>query len=106
MPNPKRYKVHWSFRANEDLADIYEYIEEDSPEAADKVIDTLLDLGNSLSSFPQRFSREWSLEDAPLVFRFIPKWNYKIIYTVREEDDQVIIARVFNTTQDPGKLSV
>ncbi len=55
MPTSPRYKVVWSFRANEDLADIYEYIELDSPQAADKVIDVLLDLGNSLETFPSRF---------------------------------------------------
>jgi len=106
MPQPKRYKIYWSFKANEDLADIYADIEEDSLQAADKVIDALLDLGDSLETLPQRFAREWSLENAPLIFRFIPKWRYKIIYTIKEENDLVIIARVFNTSQSPDKLSV
>ena len=106
MAHPKKYKVYWSFQANEDLADIYAYIEEDSPAAADKVIDTLLDLGHSLATLPERFPREWDLEDAPLIFRFIPKWNYKIIYTVKEEEGLVIIARVFHASQNPNDLNV
>lgn len=105
MSDQKKYKVYWSFQANEDLADIYAYIEEDAPTAADKVIDTLLELGNSLETFPERFSIELNLEDAPTVFRFIPKWHYKIIYTVKKEDGLVIIARVFHTSQDADKLT-
>lgn len=103
MPNLKKYKVFWSFQANEDLADIYAYIEDDSPAAADKIIDTLLELGESLETFPERFPREWSIEDAPLIFRFIPKWHYKIIYTVKEKEGLVIIARVFHSSQNPEK---
>ncbi|MEZ4930745.1 MAG: type II toxin-antitoxin system RelE/ParE family toxin [Saprospiraceae bacterium] len=106
MPTPKRYRVYWSFKSNEDLADIYAYIEQDSPAAAEKVIDTLLDLGNSLETFPERFPREWNLADAPLVFRFIPKWNYKIIYIIKETEDMVIIARIFSASQDPESLSI
>lgn len=106
MPDSKKYSVYWSFQANEDLADIYAYIETSSPEAADKVIDTLLDMGNALEIFPERYAKERSLKDAPRIFRFIPKWNYKIIYTVDEEKDKVIIARVFSTNQDPEKLKV
>lgn len=104
MPISPRYKVVWSFRANEDLADIYEYIELDSPQAADKVIDVLLDLGNSLETFPARFPIENILDDAPLIFRFIPKWNYKIIFTIRESDAIVIISRVFGTQQNPDRM--
>ena len=106
MPSPIRYKIIWSFSANEDLADIYNYIELDSPQAADKVIDTLLDLGHSLEFHPNRFSVEENLKDAPLVFRSFPKWNYKIIYTVNEDDKTVIIARVFGTFQNPDKMEV
>ena len=106
MPQPKKYRVYWSMKASEDLADIYAYIEEDSTIAADIVIDTLLELGNLLESMPERFPREWNLEDAPLVFRFIPKWNYKIIYTVKVDERLVIIARVFHSGQDPEKIEI
>lgn len=41
-------KVVWSDEAKESLAHIYDHIFEDSPQNAEHVIDTLLELGNSL----------------------------------------------------------
>ena len=96
MPNPVYYKVDWSFNAQEDLADIYEYIEIDSAKAANRVIDVLLELGDSLTLLPHRFPIEPLLKDAPLEFRFVPKWRYKIIYHINEENQRVIISRIFN----------
>ena len=42
-------KVLWSEQARNSLANIYEYIYQDSPEAAEKVLDTLTMKANTLS---------------------------------------------------------
>ena len=52
------------------------------------------------------FPIETLLEDQPEEYRFIPKWNYKIIYRIDHRDHTVIIARIFSTKQDPGKLNL
>ncbi|MFK7937698.1 MAG: type II toxin-antitoxin system RelE/ParE family toxin [Saprospiraceae bacterium] len=106
MANANGYQVVWSFAASEDLADLHAYIELDSPTAADRVIDILLELGDSLTTYPYRHPIEELLQDAPLEFRFLPKWNYKIIYHVEEAQQRVIIARIFDTRQDPSKLEI
>lgn len=36
-------------------------------------------------------------------YRFIPKWNYKIIY--ERKIDKVVILDVFSTKQNPNELS-
>lgn len=93
-------KVRWSKRSRESLTNIYDYIFEDSPQNAEMVIKTLIDLGNSLSNPKIENSQDLIINDER--FRFIPKWSYKIIYERTEND--VIILDVFNVNQNPGKL--
>ena len=50
----KTYRVWWSPDALDDVKQIYEYIYEQSPKGADIVFDTLLDLGDSLNTFPEK----------------------------------------------------
>ncbi|WP_416337319.1 type II toxin-antitoxin system RelE/ParE family toxin [Galbibacter sp. EGI 63066] len=42
--------VVWSEEAKNSLTDIYDYIFSDSPQNAEMVLDTLLELGNSLGN--------------------------------------------------------
>ena len=100
----KTYKVIWSEQAKDDLRAIYNFIFDQSTQGADTVFDTLLDLGDSLSTLPQRFPIEVLLTDSSYEYRFLPKWSYKIIYLILEEKDTVVIARIFNTKQDPSRL--
>lgn len=93
-------KVRWSKRSRESLANIYDYIFEDSPQNAEMVIKTLIDLGNSLSNPKIENSQDLIINDER--FRFIPKWSYKIIY--ERTENEVIILDVFNVNQNPGKL--
>ena len=50
--------IVWEKRAKEDLQDIYDYIFLDSPQNAEKVVATLLDLGDGLAIFPERNPKE------------------------------------------------
>lgn len=93
-------KVRWSKRSRESLTNIYDYIFEDSPQNAEMVIKTLIDLGNSLSNPKIENSQDLIINDER--FRFIPKWSYKIIY--ERTENEVIILDVFNVNQNPGKL--
>lgn len=86
------------------MREIYSYIFEQSKQGAKSVFDTILDLGDSLSTLPSRFPIEVIISNYDQEYRFIPKWSYKIIYTIHENKDQVIIARIFNTNQHPTRL--
>ena len=50
-----KFRVLWAPTALDDLKDIYDHIYEQSPKGADIVFDTLLDLGDSLETLPERF---------------------------------------------------
>ena len=93
-------KVVWSKQARNSLAQIYDYIYEDSPQNAVMVFDTLFDLGNSLADARFDYSKDLIINEER--FKFIPKWNYKIIYERKE--NEVVILEIFNTNQNPDKL--
>ncbi len=93
-------KVEWSDEAKESLADIFDYIFEDSPQNAERVIDTLLKLGNSLEDSRFDYSKDLVIDNDK--FRFIPKWSYKIIY--ERKNNEVRIIDVFGTNQNPKIL--
>jgi plasmid stabilization system protein ParE len=93
-------KVLWSDQAKENLAQIYDYIFEDSPQNAENVIETLIEIGNSLSDKRFDYSKDLIINEER--FKSIPKWSYKIVY--ERTEDEVIILDVFNTNQNPEKL--
>jgi len=93
-------KVVWSKQARNSLAQIYDYIYEDSPQNAVMVFDTLFDLGNSLADARFDYSKDLIINEER--FKFIPKWSYKIIYERKE--NEVVILEIFNTNQNPDKL--
>lgn len=101
-----RFRILWSPQASDDLKDIYQYIYQVSPNGADIVFETLVDLVDSLQKYPERFPVEPALEEYDKEFRFIPKWNYKIIYRVNHIAKLVIIARIFGTRQGLDKLTI
>lgn len=93
-------KVRWSIQSKQSLTNIYDFISEQSPQNAEMVVNTLIELGESLSNPRVEYSQDLIINDKR--YRFIPKWSYKIIYkrTVKE----VIILDVFNVNQNPQKL--
>ena len=93
-------KVVWSDEAKYSLLEIYSYIAKQSIQNAEKVLDTLLALGDSLSDEKIEYAKDLILDDDK--YRAVSKWNYKIVYT--RTDKEVIILDVFNTYQNPNKL--
>ncbi|MFY0602266.1 MAG: type II toxin-antitoxin system RelE/ParE family toxin [Cyclobacteriaceae bacterium] len=98
----KKYKVTWDSYAKESLKSIVQHIKDDSPPAAQKVKIELLKLAQSLNNKPNRFSKEFYLEDKEGNYRSVSKWSYKIIYKVKE--DEVYILDVFHTRKDPSEI--
>ena len=70
------------------------------PANAEHVIDTLLELGNSLEDSRFDYSKDLIIDDDR--FRFIPKWSYKIIY--ERKNNKVRIIDIFGTRQNPEIL--
>lgn len=93
-------KVSWSEKARESLANIYDYIYPHSPQNAEKVIDTLLETGNTLGDKRFEYAKDPVIQKEK--YRFIPKWSYKIIY--ERTKTSVIILDVFHTKQNPDRI--
>jgi len=93
-------KVVWSEQARRSLANIYEYVYQDSPEAAEKVLDTLIMKANTLSDSRVEYPKDPILDKEK--YRYLLQWSFKIIY--ERTENNVIIIDIFHTRQDPGKL--
>ncbi|MGS2763742.1 type II toxin-antitoxin system RelE/ParE family toxin [Sinomicrobium sp. M5D2P9] len=93
-------EVIWSEKAKESLAGIYDYIYPFSPQNAERVIDTLLEIGDSLADKRFEYAKEPIIQKEK--YRFIPKWSYKVVYERKETS--VIILDIFHTKQNPDKI--
>ena len=93
-------QIIWDSKANIDLAENIKYIAKKSPQNALMVLDTLLELPNSLIMFPYSYPIEPFYKNENV--RFITKWSFKIVYYIRE--DTIYIMRVFNTNMLPKRI--
>jgi plasmid stabilization system protein ParE len=92
-------KIVWSKKAVNSLQIIYDYLAEQSPEAADKVANEILDKADAICPYPDKHQIEEKL-GAP--FRYALYSHYKIIF--RPYYNTVRIYKVFDTRQNPSKL--
>lgn len=93
--------IVWESRAVQELQDIYDYIFLNSPQNAENVIEELVSISKNLSIMPYKNPIEPYFNDEKI--RFVPKWNYKIIYEIGDLD--ITIISIFNTSQHSIKIS-
>ncbi|MDV7391221.1 hypothetical protein RZS08_07715, partial [Arthrospira platensis SPKY1] len=65
----------------------------------------IIESTSELTKFPEIGVRENILFDRPQRFRYLVSTNYKIIYWVNSEKNQIEVVDVFDTRQNPEKLS-
>ncbi len=100
-----KYTVNISARAIEDARNIRRYFRDNASEAAaQKVVSALFNETEKLRALPTGRPIAHGVGDGTKVFRFLKKWKYKIIFYVDEEEETVIIAKFFHSSQDPQKL--
>jgi plasmid stabilization system protein ParE len=97
----KELPVRWSFKAADDLEDIYKKIESRSPQNAIHVITNLVKLANGLGFFPEKYPKLLPNETNRNL-RSVSKWSYRIIYEVNTES--VKILKIFDSSENPDKL--
>lgn len=90
----------WSEQARNSLAKIYDYIYQDSPRSAEKVLETLLKKSESLKDSRVEHPIDPVLNNPK--YRYILQWNFKIVY--KRTDNEVLILDIFHTSRDPGNL--
>ena len=95
-------KVVYTFRARQDLHDIYDYIAFTllAHDAAKNTTERILEAARSLQSMPERnplYKEEpWHSQGV----RFIPVKNYIVFFTVNTDTDTVSIARIMYGARD------
>ncbi len=93
-------QIIWDSKANTDLSENIKYIARKSPQNALMVLDTLLELPNSIIKFPFSYPIEPFYNNENV--RFITKWSFKMVYYIKS--DTIYIMRVFNTNMEPTRI--
>ena len=95
-------KVEYTFRARQDLRELYEYIAYtlQSPIAARGTADRIMETVRSLASMPKRNplykDEPWRSRGV----RFVPVKNYLVFYMVNDEEEIVSVARILYGGRD------
>ncbi len=86
----------------DDLAEIKDYISEDSPEEAVKVVRKILDDMERLKDFPDSGAKLSNKLSFNVKHRYIITYSYATIYYV--EEDSVIVTTVIHLARDFSAL--
>ena len=96
-------EILWSDTALVDLDSIYNFIAKRSEKYAIKEIEKIFDRTRQLVDFPLSCPQIIFRKKKIRPYRFIVLGNYKIIYSIRDEN--ILIETVFDTRQNPRKLA-
>lgn len=99
------YNILYSFRARQDLRDIYEYIAYEllEPGIASRQVNRIMKAVRSLEQMPMRCR---CYEDEPwckMGLRFLPVDNYLIFYLPEEVNNVVNVIRIMYAGRDVTK---
>ena len=98
-------KIIWSEFAETQLDEIYEYYEKKaSPRVAKKLVREIINEPKKLIKTPQIGQEEELLKHRETEYRYLVFKNYKLIYSVDNQNGFIKIADVFDTRQNPPKL--
>jgi len=98
-------KVFWSDFAKIKLGEIFEYYKlKASLKVANKIVNGIVNRTINLNKTPRIGQVEDIIKDDEREFRYLVYTNYKILYYINIKTNQIIIAHVFDTRQNPEKL--
>lgn len=95
-----KYRIKYSPEALKDLDEIWEYIllELANPDAAEDVVNRMLDTIEALEDFPERGALLSSVAEVESDYRFVLSGNYMAFYRVEEKT--VWVDRVLYQARD------
>jgi len=100
------FKILWTDFAINQLKDIFDYhLVKASPGIAQKFVLKIIDATIILENNPKSGRKEDLLINRPQEFRFLIIKNYKIIYWIDYEYNIINISMVFDTRQNPTKIT-
>ncbi len=98
------FRVIWTKKSRSDLQNIYDFSSNLSHQYAMKLLKRILNREYHLRSFPKSGRLQILANSETKEYRFIVEGNYKIIYSILEKE--VVVARVFDTRQNPDRLKL
>ncbi|MFL9834166.1 type II toxin-antitoxin system RelE/ParE family toxin [Chryseobacterium terrae] len=101
-----KYKVIWSEFSEKQIDEIFNYYKEVSKsyQVASKIVTKILLAPDKLIYNPKIGQRELLLKNQNIEYHYIIESNYKIIYSIDDENRYIKIADVFDTRQNPEKI--
>ena len=98
-------KIIWSAFAETQLDEIYEYYEKEvNSKDATKLVMGIINEPKKLIKAPFIGQKEELLMERQIQYRYLVFKNYKLIYSVDEQNGFIKIADVFDTRQNPPKM--
>jgi plasmid stabilization system protein ParE len=98
-------EVFWSNFAKNKLEEIFDFYKlKASLKVAKKIVNGIVNQTIDLNKTPARGQIEDIFKDDDREFRYLVYTNYKIVYYINLKTNQIIIANVFDTRQNPEKL--
>ena len=99
------FKIIWSAFSETQLDEIYEYFEKKaSPRVATKITTGIIQESEKLIKASFIGQEEELLKERKIDYRYLVFKNYKLIYSVDEQNGFIKIADVFDTRQNPPKM--
>ena len=99
------FKIIWSDFSETQLDEIYEYYEKKaSIKVANKIVTGIIKESEKLIKASFIGQEEELLKDREIQYRYLVFKNYKMIYSVDEQNGFIKIADVFDTRQNPPKI--
>jgi len=99
-----KYNILYSPKALQDLDEIRDYISKDlfNPEAAENVVNSIMDAVDVLEDFPETGALLEPYIDLDTPYRFVTAGNYIAFY--RFEDNTVYVDRILYKKRNYAKL--
>jgi addiction module RelE/StbE family toxin len=94
-------KIIWAKRAKDGLQKIYEYIEEDSPQNAEIIINEIVEKVTALKEQAERYKLDEYKKNNNGNYRAFEHKKIRVSYKIREK--QIDIVRVRHTKKKPSK---
>src|SRR5919199_372407 len=91
-------KVLWTDAAVAQLEAIHDYLAQTSPEYARRTVDRLTKRSIQIATFPfsGRMVREYELNEV----REIIEGSYRIIYLIKEDEEQIEVVAIIHTSRE------
>jgi toxin ParE1/3/4 len=99
---PDRYRVNLTARVAAQLQDVFEYIEEDSPENARRMIQRLMDAIDSLDILPHRYKVLEESDSLGEEIRSMVVKPFLVRYHINESAGVVTIVSIRHGARRPG----